>query len=245
MNILVFEYAVGGGFKKEIDPWILAEGYAMFSTIASGFKKAGHIITGLVDNRFYALKFLDEQIKVEPGKHLEKLKNATKECDIDAVFVIAPESNSELYFASKIIEDNGIVLLGSSSEGIKTTSIKAHTYRILKNKVPLPPTKITTFKLTEAKLAVKEVGGYPVVVKSVDGVACSGLSFVKNDAQLLQALIKTNKISKFQYCLVQKYLEGIHASVSLICNGHSAFPLSLNQQFIKLNLPEAESKYFG
>ena len=81
--------------------------------------------------------------------------------------------------------------------------------------------------------------------KPVDGVSCGGLSIVKEDAQVEKAIAKIKAESAGQHFIVQEFIDGEAASVSLLCAGGKALAISLNKQNVKVAAPEAVSSYEG
>ena len=79
----------------------------------------------------------------------------------------------------------------------------------------------------------------------MDGVSCGGLSIVKEDSQVETAIAKIKAESAGKHFIVQEFIEGEAASVSLLCAGGKALAVSLNKQNIKLAAPEAVSSYEG
>jgi len=98
---------------------------------------------------------------------------------------------------------------------------------------------------TEVKSAIKSELSYPLVFKPADGVSCSGLSIVKEDAQVENAIAKIRAESVGKQFIVQKFVRGEAVSVSLLCTGKEALAISLNKQNVKLATPEADSSYEG
>jgi predicted ATP-grasp superfamily ATP-dependent carboligase len=77
--------------------------------------------------------------------------------------------------------------------------------------------------------------GFPLVVKPVDGVGCEAVSFVSDTPSLHRAL----QLMEPRQCdvLLQRYVAGIHASVSLLIANSGVLPLSLNEQTITIGIP--------
>jgi predicted ATP-grasp superfamily ATP-dependent carboligase len=99
--------------------------------------------------------------------------------------------------------------------------------------------------LTKAKQTIREELGYPIVLKPADGVSCSGLSFVTQEAQVAKAVKKICAESTSKHLIAQEFIHGEAASVSLISTGKKAKALSLNKQNIILASSDAFSSYEG
>ena len=99
--------------------------------------------------------------------------------------------------------------------------------------------------LAEVKQIIRGKFSYPVVFKPVDGVSCGGLSIVKEDAQVEKAVAKIKAESAEKHFIVQEFIDGEAASVSVLCTGGKALAISLNRQNVKVAVPEAVSSYEG
>jgi predicted ATP-grasp superfamily ATP-dependent carboligase len=82
-------------------------------------------------------------------------------------------------------------------------------------------------------------------VKPLIGEGSGGLSLVGNEGQLVAAVEKVSRETSSRCCLVQEFVEGVSASVSLISTGAKALPVSLNWQNVSLRAPEFDSSYEG
>jgi hypothetical protein len=78
--------------------------------------------------------------------------------------------------------------------------------------------------------------GYPVVVKPIDGAGCDGVSLVRSARELSEALAQP-AIARAVTVLVQSYVAGEAASVSLLVAGDQARALSLNEQQVRFGMP--------
>jgi tyramine---L-glutamate ligase len=245
VKILLYEHASGGGLATA-DPSVLCEGYGMLRAVASDLKKAGHQVTVLLDANLLKLNPpLDADFVVpvfspsEPQRFLAALAMVN-----DAIYVTAPETSQTLQSLVQTVEKTSKISLNCPSEAIGKASNKAVLYDSLK-KLGLPALETVSIKdadsLSEIKRAVKGRLGFPLVLKPLDGVSCGGLCLIKDKAQLEAANQKT-KTGGF---IAQKYLKGTDASVSLLCTGTEALPISLNRQNIVLAGPDSDSSYMG
>ena len=85
----------------------------------------------------------------------------------------------------------------------------------------------------------------PLVLKPVDGVGCGGLSIIKEEVQVKKAIEKVKADSNATRFVVQQFIDGEPASVSLLSNDKKAMALSLNKQSITLAEPNETSSYDG
>lgn len=220
MNILVFEYATSLGVK---DPALTAEGQAMLESITGDLKDLN-------------TSFLISKNSVSPeisSCHPIVLKKDLEEwidnniSFYDFCLPIAPEEDFILFKLTRLIEKNGVQVLGSSSDAVCTCSDKYLTYQALKSKVPVIPT---------IKVLWDEIDNYANrisskhVVKPADGVSCSAVQVVDSPESFIKAAEQVKNATKLPYFLLQDWVNGDSVSVSLLTNGKKAIPLSLNKQ---------------
>jgi tyramine---L-glutamate ligase len=245
VKILLYEHACGGGSATP-NPNVLCEGYGMLRAVSSDFKKAGHQVTVLLDANLSKLNPpLDVDFVVpvvsssEPQIFLAALSSVN-----DAIYVIAPETSQILQSLVQTVEKTGKTSLNCPSDAIGKASNKAVLYDSLK-KLGLPAPETITINdsdsLADIKRAIKGRLDFPFLLKPLDGVSCGGLCLIKNISQLEAA---TQKPKPGGY-IAQEYLKGTDASVSLLCTGTDALPISLNRQNVALSEPNSISSYEG
>jgi predicted ATP-grasp superfamily ATP-dependent carboligase len=248
LNLLVYEHACGGGFAEgAVSPGILSEGFGMLRSVVGNLKAAGHQVTVILDEGLSRLNPPLEADCVIPIFSFKEAQQAIlKTCaDTDAAYVIAPETGGTLQMLVEFIEQNGVPLLNSRSTAIKAVSDKANLYETLKaNKLRTPKT-VRVNVAQYVKEAITAKFDFPVVFKPVDGVGCSGLSIVKNEAQVEGAIAKIDAELASDSFMVQEYIEGEAVSVSLLCSGNKSVPISLNKQNVTLSTPDKASCYVG
>ncbi len=223
MKLLVFEFATASGLD---DPSIFAEGYAMLSGLLDDLE--GTDTDYLISNDLQAVStgscnpiFIKEDLL---GWIDKKILN------YDACLAIAPEEDLILYEITKLIEKKGVDVIGPNSDAVLTCSDKFRTYMTLENKVPLIKTERVFFEDLHSYEAWFE-DSEKKIVKPADGVSCSGIEVVRSFKQFKKASFRIE--TSFPYLLLQDFIEGIPSSVSLLCNGKKALPLSLNFQNIQ------------
>jgi len=231
MKLLVFEFATATGLE---DPAISAEGLAMLEAVLEDLKEfKPHY---LVSNRNKIVKSKAIPISVDENIY-DWLNKYLK--DYDACLPIAPEEDYLLYDLTKIIEKNGVKVLGTDSGTVKLTTNKFETYNALNGKVPVIKTERIFFEddLEEYGRSIFHEDIFKVV-KPVDGVSCSCVMIVNSLDEFLNAVNSIKQFTKFPYFIMQEYVPGESVSVSLISNGETAVPLSLNLQNIKISSGE-------
>ena len=252
MKVIVYEHISGGGYAGQpIPPGVLSEGFGMLRSIVSNFKAAGHEVTVLLDARISKLNppiAVDCTVPVfypqEPKKFLANVAKIN-----DAAYVVAPETGQTLQSLVELVEQTGKVSLNCESSAIQKVADKAVLCEILKkNGLPTPKTLVLNVAdgLAIVKRAIKSKLSYPVVFKPMDGVSCGGLSVVKEEnAQVEKAIAKIKAESAGKRFIIQEFVEGEAASVSLLSARGKALAISLNKQSVKVATPEAVSSYEG
>ena len=248
---MVYEHISGGGYcEHPIPPSFLAEGFAMMRSIAADFKAAGHIVSVLLDARLSALNPpIDADFIVpilyanEPKQFLGNIVKVN-----DAAYVIAPETGKDLLSMSKLIEETGKVALNCKSKAISKVTDKAFLYMDLeKNGFSIPKTLVLKkdADINQIKHGILRELTYPLIFKPSDGVGANGLSIIKNGKQIEKALLKINLESAKDDFIVQEFIKGESASVSVLSTGKKALGISLNRQNVKVSGPDQSSSYEG
>jgi predicted ATP-grasp superfamily ATP-dependent carboligase len=250
LKILVYEHVSGGGYAgQDISPSALSEGFGMLRCLVEDFKAAGHEITVLLDERLSKLNPpIDADCIVpifyahEPEKFLISLAKIN-----DAIYVIAPETGQTLKSFVKLAEQTGKSSLNCESRAIGKAADKTVLYEVLQKLGVSPKTLILSVDdgLIKIEETIKKELGYPLVVKPADGVGCSGVSLVKKEILLSNAVAKICAESTSKRFIAQEFIRGEAASVSLLSTGKKAKALSLNKQNVNLAGPETDSSYEG
>ena len=250
MNLLVYEHVTGGGFAdKRISPSILSEGYGMLRALISDFRSAGYKVTTFLDLRLKAFNppiEADNIISISSHKELDKALNKISK-DVDAVYIIAPESDQVLQKLVEAVEDSSGTSLNCQVNAIEKASNKMEIYKILrKTGLWVPETLIVDLRenVKQIECMVDELG-FPLVFKPICGVGCCGLSVIRDVSQIAAAVDKIMKESSNECFIAQRLIKGVAASVSLISNGEKASPITLNKQMITLAPPSSDSSYNG
>ena len=226
MNLLIFEYATAMGIR---DPIIIAEGQSMLKGLLNDLEglNPSFLISkhsDYIDGGNCHPILIDEDL----NKWIENNIRT-----FDFCLFIAPEEDFILYDLTRLIEENGIKVVGSSSEAVYTCSDKYLTYEALKNKVPLIPTRKVPWGEMEAYY--KDFSEGKKVVKPADGVSCLAVQIVDSLNSFKMAAMEIKEVTNLPYFLLQDWEDGDSVSVSLLTNGEKAIPLSLNLQKISQN----------
>ncbi|RKZ48302.1 MAG: hypothetical protein DRQ58_04820, partial [Gammaproteobacteria bacterium] len=145
--------------------------------------------------------------------------------DADAVLIIAPESENVLFNLTLMAERSDCYLLGSSSGSVQINSSKLSTANLLhKNNI----TCIETSAL-EDKTVDESQNGW--VIKPDDGVGAEDCYFCA-DRDELDELISSINTENF---VIQEYVPGIPASLSMICHQGKTQLLACNKQMFSFD----------
>ncbi len=223
MNILIFEYITGGGMLGQpLSPSLEREGDLMLRAAVNDFQQLPDCsVFTLRDKRLGNGVEGAETIVIEPGEHYsEKLEQLA--CKKDALLIIAPEYDDILYSLCKRCSGQTFKLLNCEIETIRLTSNKYATYRhLLAHNVPQIPTCLTS--------DARHLGGEQFIMKPVDGAGCTEVSLLNNRSELQAA---ADLPDRNQY-IFQPYVQGTHASLSLLCLQGRCSVLSCNEQYIR------------
>ena len=212
-SILLFEYFTASGEK---DKCIISEAEALIFSLLDDLKD--YDVTVVLNESYKEIIkdydnvtpiFINEDIISWLEKNAASFKKA---------IFIAAENNNSLYNITKILEENNVKIYNSSSEACYNSSDKFVSYELLYNIVPQP----RTFKLKIDKVgywkralenlykkwhAEKPLDDLKLIIKPLVGVDCENIKII-------------NGIDDLDY--------------SLLCDGSTAIPISLNNQIIDL-----------
>ncbi len=141
---------------------------------------------------------------------------------VDAVLVIAPETNGILLKLCSDVERAGKLLLNSTSLAVSVASSKLKTSQLLSS-VNIPV--ITTLKLDGLISPI-----FPFVIKPDDGVGCESIFIIKNQ-HCLDLWVKS---SNLEGMVTQPWVRGQAASLSVIFSENEVQILTYNRQLIKI-----------
>lgn len=142
----------------------------------------------------------------------------------DATWLIAPETQGVLSAMSALVLSLGKPLLGCTPETIALMADKYQTYHAL-TAARIPA--VVTYRLSEWT-AVTE-GAW--VTKPDDGVGCEGVRFHATTADLQRWLAQYGD----EHALIQPYVAGIAASLSMLCRDGRVWLLSCNRQKVHID----------
>lgn len=172
----------------------------------------------------------DEVVLLQPGQGFAALLDRS-----DLALIIAPETDGVLARLSQLVEARGIPLLGSNTTAVKVAGNKEACYLVF-TQAGLPTPLTLRTDLAQIRQAA-EGFGFPLVTKPLDGVGSEGVCLLTSPSDLDRAMDVLQCQTKHAEILLQKYVPGEHASVSLLVSGQRILPLSLNGQQIEVGCP--------
>lgn len=236
MRILVHEFVSGGGLAgREVPASLAREGAALLAALVADLAAIRcHRIVTTVDPRF--------PLAVPPNVEVVTLASGnTAQLDsliatADAVWLVAPETDRCLERLAAKVERKGTALLGPGAAAIRRASDKAGLpSRLARRGVPHPKTLALSSDL-DWRHAAREIG-YPIVVKPVRGAGCVGVSVARDARELHRALAVARGNDETKPLLLQRYVPGVAASVSLLADGRRAEALTVNAQWVRMTRP--------
>jgi predicted ATP-grasp superfamily ATP-dependent carboligase len=122
-----------------------------------------------------------------------------------------------------------IPILGNHPHVIKRIRDKMDFFQELKRLGVHHPETAMTENFEEARKKAKDIG-YPVLVKPSKGFGGVGIRKVQGPKELKQAFQDASLVD--EEVLIQEYISGISASVSLISSANETITLTLNEQLL-------------
>jgi len=176
-----------------------------------------------------------EVVSLPPNRITAALRRLIRAAD--AVWLIAPEADGILARLAALVEAEGRRLLGPGAAAIRRAADKAALPRRLASAgVAAPPARMLS-RAADPRAIAADLE-YPVVVKPWRGAGCGGVGLARDAAELARAVALARSEGAGRL-LVQPFLPGVAASVSLIGEGSRAFALAVNAQHIRVGLPFA------
>ena len=222
MNILIFEYITGGGMVGEgLPASLVKEGELMLQAVANDFAEIDNVqVSVLLDYRLRNTKQLFNEIIVSPEQcYTQVLGKAAG--NIDALFIIAPETGNILTELCKKYAQFDFLLLNSSYQSIALMSDKLKGYQHLQS---FEISQIPSYALKD----IVSIQSEKLILKPKDGVGCEGVHLINSSEDIDEALASVEKDNYF----VQPYLNGVSASLSLLCCEGKCELLSVNKQIL-------------
>ena len=238
MRILVYEFASGGGLVgRDLPASLSREGAAMRAALVHDLAAMRcHQIVTTADSLLRPALPPDVDVAVMPAG--DRPREAALDrliARVEGVWLIAPESDRCLERLAARVERQGRTLLGSGSSAIARASDKARLpERLARVGVSHPVTQVLGPRDHPHRHAHRI--GYPIVVKPARGAGSHGVSLAGDAASLDRAVTLARSAARGTI-LLQQYIAGTAASVSLLADGDRAVPLTLNAQTLGSSPP--------
>lgn len=250
MELLIYEYTSATDLdEKLVQPSVLSEGFGMLKALSADAKAAGINVTTILNGRIAgfnpsldAAHIISVHSKAEAERVFEE--NAS---NMDATLVVAPETNGILQELVEKTEQSKITSLNSSAAAIAQVSDKAFLQSYAKNLELKTPETITINagdNVEDSMQLIREKLSFPAIIKPTKEAGCEALNVINNQGQAKKAIKEITKHPNDRF-IVQKLIQGVPASVTLISNGTEAQPLTLNEQHVLLKPPNQASNYVG
>lgn len=236
----MLEFVSGGGLAgRPVPPTLAREGAAMRDALVADLAAIPGIqVLAAADPRFPLPPAARAEVtRIERPARLRRLFARA-----DAVWLIAPESRGRLARLAAAVEAAGVPLLGPSADAICMAGNKLQLARTLATAgVPVPATRAVRLVPAGAHPATRPGAAlpFPLVAKPARGAGCEGVALARTPAEWPRALALAGGAGARGAVLVQPYLDGVAASVSLVCDGRRALPLAVNRQHIRPGAPFA------
>jgi len=231
-RILVYEFASGGGLAgRDVPPSLAREGAAMRAALVADLAAIGcyEIVTTADPRVTRDLPRGVEVVTLPAGDRAREAALDRAIDSVDAVWLIAPETDRCLERLARRVARRRKTLLGMDAGAIARASDKAALGRRLAALgISHPQTRRLTRGFDAARAAARI--RYPIVVKPARGAGSDGISLVRHPAELPRAVATARRASGRGGVLMQEYVRGTPASVSLIADGRRAVALSVNEQ---------------
>jgi hypothetical protein len=230
----VHEFVTGGGWPgEEPPPSLAAEAAAMLRAVLDDLRAWGRFrVVTTRDRRSSTALPAERIVEIDHDDYERSLLEAVRGCE--AALLIAPESGGALARVSALLAGAGLTLLGGTPEAIAAAGDKWECHRrFVRAGLMTPETvRVAPHQVAEAAAAI----GLPVVVKPLDGAGCDGVGLVRSPHDVAAALALP-AVAGAEAVLVQRFVAGDAASVSLLVADDASCALSLNEQRIRLGIP--------
>lgn len=192
-----------------------------------------HRVVTTWDRRLSPPPFSGDRIVALGGRdHPTSLTRLFRSCS--AVLLIAPETYGTLAGLAELVAKSGTPLLGSRSTVVASAADKWSFLRRCGAVGLRVPATVKTVPARAAASARRI--GYPLVVKPVMGAGSVGVCLVERPGELEAALLHVAPKGDGPL-LMQRYVAGDAASVSLLVAAGEVVVLGFNEQRLKPGLP--------
>ena len=234
LKIWVCEFVSAGGLVAEVLPAsLLQEGLLMRDALLADLHALGVDCITSHDRRVPAPEHA-MSVPVGPGDDVATLWQAQfSSPDIDACWVIAPETGGLLAEMAQRIAAAGKLWVGCSASAIRDTTSKSRMADLCAAAgiQGLPHRFLNTVALEgDPEFAQLAQAGW--VVKPDDGAGCESTFHFKNNSQLTDFIIKNKELISSGNLLLQPYVPGQALSMSVLSTTSKVQVVAAHRQVI-------------
>lgn len=233
MKIFICEYITGGGlYRAPLPDGLVREGALMRDALLRDLKDIPGLSLSLTYDARLPKPELDiDAIAIHPHEDIDAVWDTAMQ-KADAVWLIAPETGGVLSRLSARVLALGRKLIGSAPVIVDLMADKYQTFQTLATAhVPAIPT------YRRATWPRAREGAW--VVKPDDGVGCEDVRYLPTTASL-QAWLPQQHGERW---IIQPYVEGIAASLSMLCHAGRGWLLSCNRQ--RVTIEDGDFRFSG
>ncbi|HML35286.1 ATP-grasp domain-containing protein [Sporomusa sphaeroides] len=241
MRLLIYELFSSGEIGNNSELSLL--GFTMLNAVINDFAAIpGVEVVTILDRRFQTMiaqAAYPENVEFSwnhncSGTGLEHFVEVLKICD--GTLIIAPETDGILTKITGMAENQGKVVIGSSSLATGLAGNKQKVLELLKGKgFAVPKTELIPNEvLQQWESAVFKRFMLPFVLKPVTGTGGQGVFLIENSGNLSDAGSRLMQTSRQSY-IIQEYIAGEAVSVSCLVAAGKAGAVSVNKQILKVN----------
>ncbi|MFQ5832629.1 MAG: ATP-grasp domain-containing protein [Candidatus Thorarchaeota archaeon] len=245
MRAFIYEHISGGGLAEERwDPSFAAQGFAMLSSLSRCFDRAGHEVTITYDSRIseLLLPHTSRRERVSGESDWPQVVRALSE-DADVGVVIAPEDEGILTNVLSKIRSHGLDVVGPETETAALCSDKmkcSELYSELSISSPMTVSSDVGRILDKSS----EVS-FPAVLKPALSSGATYTSLVSDEKELGRVVERLEAKLCSSRVVLQEFVDGVDASLSLLVNNGQMRRLSVNRQYVTLGGTDSTSGYHG
>jgi len=225
MKLLVFEYST-----VCLDNYLINEGFNMLKGMLDNLENISFFDTYfLINKKLPKLNFKNcSPIYLEDdiGLWLKKYSE-----EFDYCLFVAPEDNLIQYKICKILEENNVSILGSSSNASFICSSKFLTYKYVPEELKIDTLKINSNDV-DFSVIENHFKSFDFIVKP-DNRTSSNLIFHVNNENEFKEILELYEKEDVDDVLLQEYISGDSVSVSIICDDSFVNCISINSQEIR------------
>ena len=227
LTIFVCEFITAGGLNRvELPQSLVQEGSLMRDALLRDLSLLPNIQIVTTQDARLSSPLLGSVAIGHNEDVIHIWQNLLKDCD--AAFIIAPETDGQLASLVALVNNAGVLHLGCGLSAVKLASSKYQTYQQLK-KAGINVIPSYRFDKLPIENAVQ-----PWVIKPDDGAGCAGTICLNSLVEVRQYLASKVQSQSIDNQIIQPFIKGVPASISMLCKAGQAWVLGCNLQKITL-----------